>query len=42
VKATGAREVITHQGYADELAKALRQEGIEARAIGKPLQLQLL
>ena len=42
VKATGAREVITHQGYADELAKALRQEGIEARAIGKPLQLRLL
>ncbi len=41
-KATGAREVITHHGFADDLAKALRQEGIVARAIGKPLQLQLL
>lgn len=38
---TGATEVITHHGFADELAKALREAGIEARAIGKPLQLRL-
>jgi putative mRNA 3-end processing factor len=42
VKATGAREVITHCGFAEDLAKALRRDGIEARALGKPLQLQLL
>lgn len=38
---TGANEVITHHGFADELAKALRKAGIEARALGKPLQLRL-
>jgi putative mRNA 3-end processing factor len=42
VQASGAREVITHRGFADELAKELRGQGIEARALGKPLQLQLL
>src|SRR5262249_11067423 len=36
---SGAKEVITHHGFADELAKALREAGMEARAIGKPLQL---
>jgi putative mRNA 3-end processing factor len=41
VEATGAREVITHTGFADDLAKALRKEGVEARALGKPFQLQL-
>ncbi len=41
-KATGAREIITHCGFADELAAALREEGLEARALGKPLQLPLL
>jgi putative mRNA 3-end processing factor len=41
-KATGAREVLTHTGFAKELAKALRSEGIEARALGQPLQLRLL
>jgi putative mRNA 3-end processing factor len=41
-KATGAREIITHSGFAEELAAALRKEGLEARALGKPLQLQLL
>jgi putative mRNA 3-end processing factor len=40
-KATGARDVITHHGYARELAEALRGEGLAARAIGKPLQLEL-
>jgi putative mRNA 3-end processing factor len=41
-KATGAREVLTHSGFAKELAQALRSEGIEARALGEPLQLRLL
>jgi hypothetical protein len=34
--------VLTHTGFAKELAKALRSEGIEARALGEPLQLRLL
>lgn len=41
VKATGAREVITHHGFAEELAAHLRREGLCARAAGKPLQLDL-
>lgn len=41
-KASGAREVLTHCGFAKELAKALRAEGIEARPLGEPLQLRLL
>lgn len=41
-KATGAQEIITHSGFAEELAVALRKDGLQARALGKPLQLQLL
>ena len=41
-KATGATEVLTLHGFADELASALRKEGIVARAIHRPLQLPLL
>lgn len=40
--ATGAREVITHHGYAEELAEGLRREGVFARALGKAVQLSLL
>jgi putative mRNA 3-end processing factor len=41
-KATGAGEVLTHHGFADELAEALRGESILARAVHRPLQLSLL
>ena len=41
-KATGATEVVTLHGFADELAEALRADGLQARALGKPLQLTLL
>lgn len=40
-KATGATEVITHHGFAEELAEALRGEGLIARAAHRPLQLGL-
>lgn len=40
-KATGAREVLTHHGFAEELALALRADGVTARRIGQPLQLKL-
>ncbi len=42
VKSTGAREVITHHGFKEELAQVLKGEGIDARALGKPQQLTLL
>jgi putative mRNA 3-end processing factor len=42
VKATGARDVITHHGFAEELAEVLRDEGLDARALGQPKQLALL
>jgi len=41
-KATGASEVLTHHGFADELANALRDHGVVARAVHRPLQLPLL
>lgn len=41
-RATGAAEVITHHGFADELAEALRAQGMIARAVHRPLQLSLL
>jgi putative mRNA 3-end processing factor len=42
VKATGAREVLTHHGFKAELAQVLRDEGIDARPLGgKPQQLAL-
>lgn len=41
VKATGAAEVITHHGFAEELAKALVDEGIGARPLGVRQQLDL-
>jgi putative mRNA 3-end processing factor len=42
-KSTGAREVITCHGFAEELAQALRDAGIDARPLGgKPQQLTLL
>jgi putative mRNA 3-end processing factor len=41
VQSTGAREVMTCHGYARELAEALRERGITARAVGQALQLQL-
>lgn len=40
-KETGATEVITHHGFARELAAGLREHGITARAIGQRLQLDL-
>jgi putative mRNA 3-end processing factor len=42
VKDTGAREVITLHGFADELAQVLCAEGIDARPLGRPQQLALL
>ncbi|MFY1830498.1 MBL fold metallo-hydrolase [Myxococcus fulvus] len=43
VKATGASEVITCFGFAEELAQALRDDGVDARPLGgKPQQLALL
>jgi putative mRNA 3-end processing factor len=41
-RATGASEVLTLHGFADELAGALRAEGILSRAVHRPLQLPLL
>jgi putative mRNA 3-end processing factor len=41
-RATGAKEVVTCHGFARELAQALRQGGLPARAIDEPLQLELL
>jgi putative mRNA 3-end processing factor len=42
-KATGAREVITLHGFAEELAQVLQAQGIDARPLGsKPQQLSLL
>ncbi|QDE99615.1 MBL fold metallo-hydrolase [Myxococcus xanthus] len=41
-KATGAREVLTCHGFAEELAQALRDAGMDARPLGgKPQQLGL-
>lgn len=37
---TGAEEVVTHHGFADELAAALRKKGMVARAVKRALQLQ--
>jgi len=41
-KATGARRVLTVHGYAHELARALRKEGIRAEALEEQRQLELL
>lgn len=41
-QATGAREVLTHHGFAEELAQVLRDHGVEARPLGTPRQLELL
>ncbi|MFZ5468731.1 MAG: MBL fold metallo-hydrolase [Myxococcota bacterium] len=40
-KATGAEEVITHHGFATELAEELRREGVFARPVGKPVQMEM-
>ncbi len=40
-KATGAEEVITHHGFAEQLATALRAEGIFARPVGRAMQMSL-
>jgi putative mRNA 3-end processing factor len=40
-KATGAREVLTHHGYAKELASALRDQGVFARPVDEAHQLAL-
>lgn len=40
-KATGAREVITLFGFAEELAAGLRKEGLFARAVSERMQLDL-
>jgi putative mRNA 3-end processing factor len=37
---TGAEEVITHHGFAEDLATALRGRGMVARAVKRALQLQ--
>lgn len=41
-KATGAGRVFTVHGYADELAAALREEGIRAEPLAEKAQLELL
>jgi putative mRNA 3-end processing factor len=41
-KATGARRVLTVHGYADELARALRKQGVRAEALEEQRQLELL
>jgi putative mRNA 3-end processing factor len=41
-RATGATEVVTHHGFAKELAQALSAAGLDARVLGKPKQLSLL
>ena len=41
VEATGAGEVITHHGFAEEFAAALRERGVDARALGTRQQLDL-
>jgi putative mRNA 3-end processing factor len=41
VEATGASEVITHHGFAEEFASALRDRGVDARALGTRQQLEL-
>ncbi len=41
-RATGARRVFTLHGYADELARALRREGIRAEPLREERQLELL
>jgi putative mRNA 3-end processing factor len=38
---TGASEVITHHGFARELAQALAERGVNARALGDVRQLEL-
>jgi putative mRNA 3-end processing factor len=40
-KKTGANEVLTHHGFAEDLAKALQAEGIDARPVGTIKQLEL-
>lgn len=40
-KATGANEVLTHHGFAEELAQALTAEGLDARPVGTAKQLEL-
>jgi len=40
-RATGASEVVTHHGFARELAQALSAVGLDARVLGKPQQLSL-
>jgi hypothetical protein len=38
---SGAREVITLHGFADELADALRKRGVFARAVHEKVQMAL-
>jgi putative mRNA 3-end processing factor len=40
-RATGAREVVTHHGFARELAQELTRAGVQARALGDRQQLSL-
>jgi putative mRNA 3-end processing factor len=40
-KATGAREVVTVHGYADELADGMRKAGLFARAVNERVQLEM-
>ena len=40
-KATGATEILTLHGFAEELAQALREKGMCARAVGQAMQLDL-
>ena len=41
-KATGAGRVYTHHGFAEELARALRREGVRAEPLAGSRQLELL
>ena len=40
-KATGAQRVVTHHGFADELAAELNRAGIQAQPVDKRVQLSL-
>ena len=41
VAATGAREVATERGFAEDFVSALRERGIDAYALGPPRQIPL-
>ena len=40
-KESGAKEIVTHHGFAKELAEGLRKEGLFARAVTQAVQMEL-